>query len=72
MTWQPIETAPAPNLEALLWFEWEITSSGKRGCILIGAKRYDDDGVLAWRDEDTWEVLGEPTHWMPLPEPPLP
>jgi len=29
---------------------------------------FDDDYRARW----SWECVGDPTHWMPLPEPPVP
>jgi len=56
MEWQPIETAPRDGTIILL--------STPKGRVADGMwhKRY---GVWAWT-----YVMVEPTHWMPLPEPP--
>ena len=55
--WQPIETAPKWE-HVLLWFP-----KGEHVIALMGST------------PDQWECIGywaedEPTHWMPLPEPP--
>jgi len=59
MNWQPIDTAPKEDSEILVWdngFVW----------------------MAYWEPEDgTWNVLGynmviDPSHWMPVPEGPEP
>ena len=54
--WQPIETAPKDGREILGWF-------GSASVIRwhIGTESFWTDGFMRLR---------EPTHWMPLPEPP--
>ena len=58
MTWQPIETAPKGK-ELILYFPAEQT---RRGDLRFGA----------WIKVDRYPVSfpRQPTHWMPLPEPP--
>jgi hypothetical protein len=59
MEWKPIETAPKDGTTIITW-------------------EPDGKGVyFEWWDEDSWyydEEWGNgsknPTHWMPLPEPP--
>jgi hypothetical protein len=57
--WQPIETAPADYYVLV----WEIYGDKKEGDIYICVKR-----------EHEWFTYAgapvNPTHWMPLPEPP--
>lgn len=72
MDWQPIETAPKDETPILLWFPnaelhviaafWSDVSppEGKLG------GWYDSDG--AGNPVTTW--FDEPTHWMPMLEPP--
>ena len=76
--WQPIETAPKDQTEVLVWVRGEIIPlvmaffSREYYAREYGDAEYMEDG---WRlsygypghlPESTWE----PTHWMPLPEPP--
>jgi hypothetical protein len=66
MTWQPIETAPKDGADILIF--------------IPDMQNYPDNprivsafwGICGWTDNaavgcQTW---GNPTHWMPLPEPP--
>lgn len=65
--WQPIETAPMDGTDILLWFGHSVGwislckwyQKKKRGWCWVCS--YDHKAHL-------WE----PTHWMPLPEPPMP
>jgi hypothetical protein len=59
MTWRPIETAPKDGTFILAWFE--------------EAQQH----LLLWWFANHWRFKGndtiplmDPTHWMPLPEPP--
>jgi hypothetical protein len=79
--WQPIETAPRDGTVLDLWCVWNDTNEGERisDChwgegtrafeweILTGwiAANEGVDGEAAILSEGF-----EPTHWMPLPEPP--
>jgi hypothetical protein len=59
--WQPIETAPVAEM-----FIYYQPREGRR-CIGLAYRTADGE----WRDsEGNWSVRLEPTHWMPLPEPP--
>ena len=65
--WQPIETAPKDGTSILVYSE-----KGDKGAFLPGGMAVD-----RWQREYT-TGFGEfnpyhwpPTHWMPLPEPPL-
>ena len=66
--WQPIETAPKDTL-VLLYGEpcGEIFGRFREPTIVVGANRYDYWAVDA---TDYYQVTVEPTHWMPLPNPP--
>ena len=74
--WQPIETAAKNYASVLLWFPWPGVPNGQlpaepEGCMMIGIWAWQDDTeCFAWRDTGDYRELGDPTHWMPLPEPP--
>ena len=75
MEWQPIETAPKDGTEILVW---------AGSCVVVSWRRLNGIGYPreAWRlvhgayssgDEGDWSnEVEHPTHWMPLPAPPLP
>jgi hypothetical protein len=60
MNWQPIETAPKDGTDILLW------------CPLLGSEYMVigriDNGI--WVSSNDFEDVYDPSHWMPLPEPP--
>lgn len=66
--WQPIETAP---IEAFNKAEWFCAHSPRvllwSGVAEIGAYGYTERGKGRWQ---SWRGNINPTHWMPLPEPP--
>jgi Protein of unknown function (DUF551) len=58
-TWQPIETAPKDGTRILITSNWTDYANKPLGC-----------EVGRW-DGFQWVACEkEPTHWMPLPEPP--
>lgn len=58
--WQPIETAPKDGTRVLVNSHW-MDATGKR----LGVE------IAHWREEGYWQCLErQPTHWMPLPDPP--
>jgi len=68
--WQPIETAPkdgTPILARMLWYPRGLHGREEY------AERYFD--ILRWTtfNGGGWVhyMLGQPTHWMPLPPPPI-
>lgn len=75
--WQPIETAPKDGTEIGVWLVFTPTQEDWRTG-LGGFERFDvaswDAGCSnpGWEREQGWQThwVGEPTHWMPLPEPP--
>jgi len=61
MTWQPIETAPKDA--SILLAVWN--ADRPYYCREVGWWEESDGGF--W----SIQVMGEPTHWMPLPPPPV-
>ena len=62
--WQPIETAPKNETEI-----WAFNGEQARMLWIEG----DGYGLWCWADECLCDIDPEPeqpTHWMPLPEPP--
>ena len=67
--WQPIETAPKDGTAILVYFPKDFFD-----------RKRNHQTVVYWAIKDPWvtgwEVYGgsflsiEPTHWMPLPDPP--
>ena len=61
MEWQQIETAPRDGSNLILWCDGVTVGSWSAN-------------VHPWNDGNWWidgmQVTGNPTHWMPLPEPP--
>lgn len=62
LEWQPIETAPRTGIALLLAQPWRSGYDTR----LIG---HYANGWVIHDGRELWDV--EPTHWMPLPEPPL-
>ncbi len=68
MEWQPIETAPRDGTNILVWWPSEmhcpVTAHYSTG-------KWTNEPGFAWKFTG-WgqEKKTEPTHWMPLPEPP--
>lgn len=72
MNWQPIETAPRDGTEILLFqaiqygVMMRVGNWDERGEHIDTGKR-----VAGWTEADDGYIgCIEPTHWMPLPEPP--
>lgn len=57
--WQPIETAPKHDLETLILYSSEGVQIGWFSAF-----------HKCWLTTEGKDVWAEPTHWMPLPEPP--
>lgn len=60
MKWEPIETAPKDGSEILLFFTTHFSK------ICVG--HY---AIGNWIESQGWSIADKPTHWMPLPEPPV-
>lgn len=68
--WQPIKTAPKDGTEVLLLFAdeplWIVA--------FFGPDSQKKSSEICWRckwdHESLHQGYEEPTHWMPLPEPP--
>lgn len=68
MTWQPIETAPKSGKRILL---------AEAGSVYEGAWAAIEPAEAGWvwsHQIEDWQIresgFSNPTHWMPLPEPP--
>src|SRR5690606_7268579 len=61
--WQPIETAPKGGKWVLLWWP-AVTDAPFVGYCVLGEWRAATSG-------DKWSRCKGPTHWMPLPSPPV-
>lgn len=66
--WQPIETAPKDGTYVLLWLSGD-GYHGPRNCnITVGV--HTDSGWYYIADGAGGKTSDEPSHWMPLPDPP--
>lgn len=71
--WQPIETAEIRPFDAGRWYmpaSPSLLLVNATGRIVIGDYSYTKAGKGRWKD-NTFRGF-EPTHWMPLPDPPRP
>jgi hypothetical protein len=66
--WQPIETVPKDRTIVLLYLRGE-GYHGPRQCN-ITAGLLTDSGYYAISDGYAGVVSDQPSHWMPLPDPP--
>jgi hypothetical protein len=81
MNWQKIETAPKDGTAILLYEPAEpgkypkLHEGVRRGellCMGIGLWHWPDMDLPHWADAfDHDKLMDEPTHWMPLPPPPI-
>jgi hypothetical protein len=63
--WQPMETAPKDGTDVLLAAQWDKTGRWLQGIGRWNNGRYQENAV-GWG----WTWYAQPTHWMPLPDPP--
>lgn len=70
--WQPIETAP--KMRTVLLFAITDTSIGNwkmaTGCWCTGYENDAKHSAWEWDGRHLRKHETQPTHWMPLPEPP--
>ena len=67
--WKPIETAPTDGTEILGWLKegkWAVVSFKVTNYYCAWNREYRDSKAW-WKDN----VTCTPTHWMPLPKPPI-
>ena len=69
MTWQPIDTAPKDSTRILVVYRRCVFTDDTRNKRVV-REAYCFGGP--WRLVTGYELEGgeQPTHWMPLPEPP--
>jgi hypothetical protein len=68
--WQPIETAPKDGTRILLWDTDEAVIAKWDDISMGGAKGWQVAVVNMIGDVNYYDAAFNPTHWMPLPEPP--
>lgn len=73
MTWNTIDTAPRNGRRILVWDGINVVVAEYRTEMFVGNQRSDTKHWIqidTYQDEMGGEVLLDPTHWMPLPNPP--
>lgn len=64
MSWRPIETAPRDGSGILAFWGADTRCDERSYGVIVFVNG-------EWTNPDNYSVTyGEPTHWMPLPEPP--
>jgi hypothetical protein len=66
MQWQPIETAPRNGRKIIVSDGFNVTMAWYVDDEYAEA----DEGEPGWYEDEFDVMLRQPTHWMPLPEPP--
>ena len=67
MNWQPISTAPKDGTRILVW------NGSYASAVVYAHNLYkNEDGWWLEDDGEQWDAFlySEPTHWMPMPNPP--
>lgn len=62
--WQPIESAPTDTTDVLVF-----TDTGDMYVSFYNGRYWDPSNIQSY--DTTTDINGEPTHWMPLPTPPM-
>lgn len=76
MNWQPIETAPRDGSDVLLFFPLDGLDHRNHARTVICFWRLNETypatsgWVFQGRAVRAYSSIYQPTHWMPLPEPP--
>ena len=66
--WQPIESAPKDRM-VLVYCPW--VHQVCPGTLFSGRSRTKAGWKITFSITAEYRIVGEPTHWMPLPEPPV-
>jgi hypothetical protein len=77
--WRHIETAPLDGTRILLWTRTDVEAEDRRYIESGDLEHVICAQICRWTEHTYgggpgWEIelVGTPTHWMPLPEPPNP
>jgi hypothetical protein len=68
--WQPIETAPKDGTRFLAFFPLEKNDEYYAQIVIIRWSYYKRWESAEYGGELDYEFDSQPTHWMPLPNPP--
>jgi len=72
--WKPVDSVPEyTSVIAGLFMEYESFGPTLVWCQLSQWTDYggEDDRPYAWDEWNEEDIGAQPTHWMPLPEPPM-
>jgi uncharacterized protein DUF551 len=68
--WQPIETAPRDGTNIMLYYPLKEVNESWEGIVFCYWNKWENNWVWSGRARRTFSRGFQPTHWMPLPEPP--